>query len=134
MIWGLLWIIGIYGATVAILHCIHAWYNGRTAKPTTTYFALMTHNNETQIEWYLRTLVFFSWMRGRQISIVVFDEGSTDETLTIIRRFAAERGNVEIRVSSDSLEEFLEAHQDEAVVVHRVNGLGKDEALPVLQW
>lgn len=134
MIWGLLWIIGIYGATIAILHLIHAWHNGRTVKPTTTYFALMTHNNETQIEWYLRTLVFFSWLRGRHISIVVFDEGSTDETLAIIRRFAAERGNVEIRVSTDSLEEFLEAHQDESVVVHRVNGLGKDEALPVLQW
>lgn len=134
MLWGMLWIFGIYGAAIVILHMLHAFHRTRNVQPKLTYFALITHNNESQIEWYLRSLVFFSWLRGRPISIMVFDERSTDETVGIVERFAAERGNVDIRVAPNSLEDFLESHQGDDVVLHRLNTLGKGEGLPVLQW
>lgn len=134
MLWGLLWIIGVYGASVAVLHAIYAWCRRKGSEPQVTYFALVTQNNQTQIEWYLRSLVFFSWLRGRQIAIMVFDDGSTDETIDIVRRFALTRPNVEIRVSTESLDAFLEARQGDAVIVHHIRPLGKDERLPVLQW
>lgn len=132
MIWGLLWIIGIYGTAVAILHILYATH--KSHKPETTYFALVTQDNGAQIEWYLRSLIFFSWLRGRQISITVFDEGSTDDTVEVVRRFVVERSNVRIEVAEGSLEAFLEAHQGDAVIVHRVIAVGKDEGLPILQW
>ncbi|WP_438447453.1 hypothetical protein [Gorillibacterium sp. sgz5001074] len=132
MIWGLVWIIGIYGAAVAVLHILYASHQKR--EPQTTYFALVTHNNGTQIEWYLRSLIFFSWLRGRHISVTVFDEASTDDTVAVVRQFAAGRGNIKVEVAEGSLESFLEAHQGDAVIVHRVMTVGKDERLPVLQW
>lgn len=132
MIWGLMWIIGIYGTAVAILHILYAKH--RKQEPAMTFFALVTYNNGTQIEWYLRSLIFFSWLRGRQVSITVFDEGSDDDTVAVVRQFAADRSNVSIEVSEGSLEMFLEAHQGDSVIVHRVMKVGKDEGLPLLQW
>jgi hypothetical protein len=132
MVWGLMWIIGIYGTAVIFLHMLYAIHKKR--EPKVTYFALVTHNNGTQIEWYLRSLIFFSWLRGRPISITIFDEESVDETVDVVSRFAEGRDHVELHVSDGSLEMFLEAHQGDAVVVHRLMTLGKDEGLPVLQW
>lgn len=132
MIWGLLWIIGIYGLAVAVLHALYAIHRGK--KPQMTYFALVTHNNGTQIEWYLRSLIFFSWLRGRYISITVFDDYSSDDTVEIVQRYAAGRSNISVERGVDDLETFLEAHQQDAVVVYRVNAVGKDNGLPVLQW
>lgn len=132
MIWGLMWIIGIYGAAVAILHILYA--TQRSHDPKTTYFALVTHNNGTQIEWYLRSLIYFSWLRGRHIAITVFDEGSTDDTVPVVRHFAAGRTNVTIEVAEGSLEAYLEAHLGDEVIVHRVMTVGKDDGLPILQW
>jgi hypothetical protein len=134
MMWGMLWIFGIYGAAVAILHMMYAIHRNRNLKQKTTYFALVTHNHEAQIEWYLRSLIFFSWLRGRPVSITVFDEESTDGTVDIVERFAEGREHVEIRIAEGSLETYLEGHQGDDVVLHRLNRLGKGEGLPVLQW
>jgi len=134
MMWGMLWILGIYGAAITILHMLYAFHRTRDLKPKTTYFALITDNHETQIEWYLRTLIFFSWLRGRPISITVFDEQSSDGTLAMVERFMLSQENVDIRIASESLEDFLEEHQGDDVVLHRLGRLGNGEGLPVLQW
>lgn len=132
MVWGLLWIIGVYGAAAAVLHLLYTFQHKR--KPQTTYIALVTRNNGMQIEWYLRSLVFFSWLRGRSIVITVFDEGSTDDTLDVVRRYAEDREHVTVEVADGSLDVFLDAHQEDAVLVHKVMTLGKGDSLPVLQW
>lgn len=134
MMMGLLWIIGIYGACIAILHAVHAWLRRKGTTAGTTYFALITHNNQSQIEWYLRSLIFFSWLRGRYVSIAVFDEGSTDDTLAIVERMAVSRMNVEVRLSTESWDAYMEAHKDDAVIVHDLSRLVQDEPLPLLQW
>lgn len=135
MIEWLLWIVGIYGFCVAVVHAVYAYQRRRGVEPRTTYFVLLTQNNETTIEWYLRSLVFVSWLRARHIAIVVFDEGSTDETMAIIRHFADKCNSLCIAVAAESLEAFLERHAQDAVVIHRLPHLGKDEQLPLLmQW
>lgn len=135
MIEWLLWIIGIYGFCLAVVHAVYAFQQRQGYEPRTTYFALSTQNNETTIEWYLRSLVFVSWLRARHIAIVVFDEGSTDETLTIVRHLANKRPLLRVDIAEESLEAFLEKHGQDSVVIHRLPRLGKDEPLPLLmQW
>lgn len=131
---GLLWIVGIYGICIAVIHAAYAVHRSKGTVPETTYIALITHNNELQIEWYLRSLIFFSWLRGRQIAITIFDEGSADGTLDIIERFSENRNSIQILVAEESLDAFLDLHQGDAVVVHRLMQLGKGEPLPVLQF
>lgn len=131
---GLLWIVGTYGFCLAVIHAVYAVHKKKGIVPETTYIALITHNNELQIEWYLRSLIFFSWLRGRHIAIAILDEGSTDDTLGIIKRLTQDSGRVQAIICEESLDDFLEAHQGDAVVVHRLRPLGKGEPLPVLQF
>lgn len=135
MIEWLLWIVGIYGFCIAIVHAVHAYQRRRGSVPKTTYYALSTHNHEATIEWYVRSLVFVSWLRARYIAIVVFDEGSADETLAIVCRLADRHMVPSIAVADESMESFLDRHANDAVVIHRLPRLGKDEPLPLfMQW
>lgn len=136
MIVWLLWIVGIYGVCVAAIHAVYAYKRRQGYEPRTTYFVLSTQNNETTIEWYLRSLVFVSWLRARHIAIVIFDEGSKDETIAIIQRFAERcAASVRIEFAEESMEEFLEQHKQDAVVLYRLPSMGKDKPLPLLtQW
>lgn len=134
MLWGMLWIFGVYGAAIAILHLVYAAHKRRHQVKSVTTFALITHNNETQLEWYLRSLIFISWLRGRRIAIALFDEGSTDTTVEIARKIANEQSHVEVRLMDVSLEAYLADHPDDPIVLHRVKGLGNGEGLSVLQW
>ncbi len=110
MLWGMLWIFGVYGAAIVMLHLVFSAHKRRHRSSAKTTFVLITHNNDTQIEWYLRPLIFVSKLRGRQIGILLFDEGSTDSTLAICRRIAAERSQSDIQIMEESLEAYLAAH------------------------
>jgi hypothetical protein len=134
MLWGMLWIVGVYGAAVVILHLLYAAHKRHNCEmPARTTFALITHNNETQIEWYLRSLLFVSWLRGRRIAIVLFDEDSSDDTLAIVRSIAKEQAGAVIQIADISLEEYLRSHLDDAIVLHRIKNSGNGKGLPVLQ-
>src|SRR5260370_785384 len=93
MVIGLLWIFGIYGFCTACIHVLH-WYGrvvntGRDveySKRKTIYVVLVTLNNQLQIEWYVRSYLMVSLLRGRLIDLTVFDAGSTDDTLPIVER------------------------------------------------
>lgn len=134
MWWGLLWIFGIYGACIGILHAIHARYKAKGKRQPVTVVALVTRNNEAQIEWYLRSLLFFSWLRGRLVSIVIIDEGSEDGTLWMIERFARAHVHADIRVADGDLEDYIQRYEPERILVHRLSSLGNERGLPVLQF
>lgn len=134
MLWGMLWIIGGYGAAAAVLHLMYAAQKRRNHPRTAvTTYALITHNNEAQIEWYLRSLLFFSWLRGRRITVVLFDEASTDATIAIASKLASGNPHASIRIMNEGLEGYLAAHPDEAIVLYRITNRGNGEGLPVLQ-
>lgn len=133
MLWGMLWIVGGYGAAAVLLHIAHAVQKRRGRKPAATTFALLTCNNEAQIEWYLRSLVFVSRLRGRMISIVLFDEQSVDDTLTIADKIANERSRADIRIMEESLDSYLAAHSNDRIVLYRISGIGSGQHLTVLQ-
>lgn len=134
MMWGLLWIIGCYGMAAAILHALHAAHIRRSGKQqAVTTFALITHNNEAQIEWYLRSLLFVSRLRGRKIAILIFDEQSTDDTVAIASRIGRENGHGGVTVMNQELDSYLMAHPEDAIILHRILNRGNGERLTVLQ-
>lgn len=125
MMLGLAWIIGCYAVGAAIIHWLH-WQWRRYGKPQTMHYVLHTYNNQLQVEWYLRSLYFFSWMKGKAISVTLADEGSTDDTLEIARRLSLEHQLNICTMAEQDLEEWVLKHADEQVVVVRLN---QNEAL-----
>ncbi|WP_019535681.1 hypothetical protein [Paenibacillus ginsengihumi] len=120
MMIGLLYILGIYAAGLAIIH----WLHGRWSKEEGVrrpHYILITRNNQLQIEWYIRSLFFFSRVKGRNMIVTIVDEGSTDDTLDIVMRLAKVYAlNVvsEAQWSAEALETLL---GDENAIVVRLN-------------
>lgn len=109
---GLAWIIGIYGIGALMVHVVHRYQYKKLI-----HVALVTMNNETQIEGYLRTFLWISAIRGRSIYVTVFDSGSTDETLTIVTKFALERDNIKIETSTEGMSDYMITHSEDTVLV-----------------
>ncbi|MEK3911948.1 hypothetical protein [Paenibacillus sp. FSL H7-0331] len=125
MMVGLLWIVGSYAASIVLMH----WYYRRELQtnPKKVYVWLITYNNQTQVEWFIRSLQFFSKLKGRDIQMIIADQGSTDETLAIAERL---RVTYQIEIQSfdeqNTLDEWIARHEDQQVMVIR---LGHQEIL-----
>ena len=120
MILGLVWIIGCYAAGIAIIHTLH-WQWKRRAAARTTHYLLRTKNNGNQVEWFLRSLHFFSWMKGRTIAVTLADEGSTDETLEIAERLSLEHHLNIYTSGNEDWAEWMRKHEHEQIVVVQLN-------------
>lgn len=134
MILGLIAIIGAYGLAAASLHAGYALQRRKRGKLACTTLLLITRNNELHVEWYLRSLLFVSRLRGRKIQIAVSDEDSEDDTLAIVRRLAAGKEAGVIRILDCSVESYLAEHPQDPIVIHRIPQGGNGEGLAVLQW
>jgi hypothetical protein len=123
---GMLWIFGIYGLCVVMVHAVHMYMRRCGKLPAKKHYVLVSSDNQLQMEWYLRSLILFSWLRGIEIRITILDEGSTDDTLAIVERLSV-RYPIEIKVVRSSLHigEYVPCRtggQDEAeVIVVRLN-------------
>jgi hypothetical protein len=123
---GLFAIIAGYGAVIVMLHiCYHRVRrsSGRGARKQ-SHVVLITHNNQSQIEWYVRSLYFFSSLKGRPIDTTVLDEGSTDDTLRIVERLSLKHpmhiGHSGADAEGDAVDEFLRQHEQDEVIVVRL--------------
>jgi hypothetical protein len=118
---GLLWIAGCYGLSIAILHL--CFRKPQELRGKAVKVLLVTKNNQTQIEWYIRSLFFVSRLRGRELSATVLDEGSTDETVKIIERLSHSDGmNLEWCGPDQTLEDLLAAYESEPVILVNLGG------------
>jgi len=83
MVQGLLCIVVIYAAGAVAVQL--AWrFCGRRLSGEKHYI-LHTLNDQRHVEWAVRSLTLFGWLSGRPVSITIVDEGSTDDTLAIVR-------------------------------------------------
>jgi hypothetical protein len=114
MVSGLLWIIGIFGLCTVLVHGLY-WLQRKTSDKT-VHVVLVTFNNQTQIEWYLRSFLWVTWVRGRSIYVTIFDAGSTDETLAIIQKLAAGRENMRVELSVEGISDYLNERLNEEVI------------------
>lgn len=137
MVNGLLWIIGVYGFCIVLVHGMHWLQSKLIAKKQATkvnkrtiHAVLVTLNNQLQIEWYLRSFLWISVLRGRSIYVTVFDAGSTDETLAIVTKLASTRDNIWVETSTEGIPHFMSQHKDDAVMVLQLmNRTAKDSWL-----
>ncbi|MFK7694762.1 hypothetical protein [Paenibacillus sp. HJGM_3] len=133
MIVGLLLIVGSYGSAIALVHFCHSVFRWNRRKPLT--YLLITKNNELHVEWYLRSLLLFSWFKGRKVKVHLLDEGSTDETLTIVKRMAADRPE-EIEcmplVGPDALDQVIAQYEQEEVILVRLSNEPELQKIPLV--
>ena len=132
MVVGLICIIGFYGLAVLLMHGCYARFGAKGRKPV--HYVLVTNNNETQLEWYVRSLLFFSWLKGRPVFLVIADEGSTDGTLAIAHILKRQQSAMDIVEWADSvrLDRLLAGLKDEAVVTVRLGNDRKLQQIPLL--
>jgi hypothetical protein len=116
MIVGLCWIIGCYAACIMMVHLMRSTPILQLRGKTPVHYLLLTKNNQTQIEWYLRYLVFIAWWEGRPLKVTLADDGSTDDTLAIASRL---QGSLSITVLDDaaSPDELFRRYMNECTVV-----------------
>jgi glycosyltransferase involved in cell wall biosynthesis len=91
-------------------------------------------NNELHVEWYLRSLLLFSWLKGRNVRVLLLDEGSTDDTLTIANRMAGDRPD-EMQVmrleNPDLLDDIIACYEQEEVVLVRLSNEPDLQKIPL---
>jgi cellulose synthase/poly-beta-1,6-N-acetylglucosamine synthase-like glycosyltransferase len=120
---GLLWIVGIYGFCTLLVHGLYELQR----KKKLIHMALITLNNQSQIEWYLRSFIWVSWLRGRSIDVTVFDAGSTDETAAIVKKLADQRDNIKLEISTEGVLQYMNQNSDdEMIVLQLMNRTAKD--------
>ena len=134
MIIGLLSILGVYGLAIALVHL--AWTRFRRGRSKPIHYVLITKNNALHIEWYLRTLLFVSRLKAREVHIVVLDECSEDDTIAIARRLAALRpDHFEIAewYEAEQLDRFMAQYESEEVVLVRLSNTKELQNIPLFQ-
>jgi hypothetical protein len=125
---GLLWILGCYGLSIAVLH---VGFSMRLKKANKAINVLViTQNNQNEIEWYIRSMFFFSRLKGRDLKARIVDEGSTDETLQIIERLSHTMDLV-IGSSGESLEELLRMYENEPVILVKLGNKEEMSEIPL---
>ncbi|KRE97969.1 hypothetical protein ASG89_29135 [Paenibacillus sp. Soil766] len=126
---GLLCIFGCYGLSVTVLHLLLR--KGTKKKPATVL--LVTKNNQNQIEWVIRSLFFFSRVRGNQVKATIIDEGSSDDTREIIERLSQTYA-LELRLQSDydAVDRFLSQHDEDPVVLVHLSNREELVKIPVV--
>lgn len=92
MIPGLLWMIGAYGLCIVLVHAAHAWTRG--GRMAVRHYVLIGSNQQHRIEWLIRSLLLFGWLRGCSVQITLLDEGSQDDTLEIARKLQQQSGGI----------------------------------------
>lgn len=120
MMLGLVWIMGTYAVGILLIHWLH-WRWKRRGLERKMHYVLVTRNNQMQVEWYIRSLGFFSWLKGRSIAVTLVDEGSTDETLAIAGRLSEEH---QLHIYSEEAwdwDDWIQKHEDEQVIVVRLS-------------
>ncbi|CAM2933905.1 hypothetical protein PASE110613_08230 [Paenibacillus sediminis] len=122
----LLWILLVYGLTAAGVHLLYVRHSRRNkaANKEAVHYVLVTSNHEKQIEWYIRALEWYSWIRGQMVVVTVVDERSTDHTIPIIERMSKHANGLQLSVISrsdllgdDDLYSLVSTHKGEGVLL-----------------
>lgn len=129
---GLLFIAGCFGLSILSVHAIYYFYK-RKKNSKTRIVVITTHNNENQIEREIYSIISRASLRGKYVAITVFDAGSTDDTLSIIERINRKRACIDVHLSMDGLEKFLELHKEDEVKIIPLHKSNKPFHLSALQ-
>lgn len=133
MIQGLLWFITIYGTSIILIHAAHLWiHKVQKRAKSVKHYVLISNQNQLHIEWYIRSIVWFHSLKGNPLRITIMDQGSTDQTISIVEKLSR-YFTIQIHTSS-SLDDiaFISTPSTEAVVV-QLNNQDDLRKIPMLQ-
>ncbi|MHA0856233.1 hypothetical protein [Paenibacillus sp. CMAA1364] len=116
MVIQMIWIAVIYGLAIALVHGVYALTrlaNRNNIQGVDNQFTLITCNHERQVEWYVRALWLYSWIRGKELRMLVVDEVSSDDTVRMIHKLIDSLGlhvcvRVCLGVDADELRNSIE--------------------------
>lgn len=104
MVIQLIWIVVIYGLAIGIVHGLYARaykMQGDQQKGYNNNYILITLNHERKIEWYVRALWLYAFLKGERLRILIIDHGSSDGTMRMIRRMSDWSG-LDLSIGSSS--------------------------------
>ncbi|CAM3526257.1 hypothetical protein [Marinicrinis lubricantis] len=117
MIEGLVWIIVLYGSAIVTVHLIHRVSQGRTK--ARSHYILWVKDKQLQMEWILRSIQMWHWMRGRQFIVTIVSEDASRETMDIAAKLL-HRWGIEHRMIQPELAlvETLMREDEHTVEIH----------------
>lgn len=80
------WFISSYTLCALLVHAAHYYYKDKGSPEK--HIVLVTRNNQLELEWVIRSLRLFAWIRGQALRITLVDQGSQDDTVWIAEHFA----------------------------------------------
>ncbi|WP_410512617.1 hypothetical protein PaeBR_22070 [Paenibacillus sp. BR2-3] len=88
MVAQLIWIAAVYASAVAIVHVLHILEKTRKTPRTGKWihYVLITRNQESVIEWYIRALTLHAFLTGKRLRVTCADDSSTDSTLLLVSK------------------------------------------------
>jgi hypothetical protein len=84
-------VLGSYVLAALSVHLIR-YYRKSSKSSRSRHYVLYASNEETRMEWFLRSINWFAHRSGMDVRVTVVDCGSSDETLAIVGHFAAKNG------------------------------------------
>ncbi|AOZ93230.1 hypothetical protein [Paenibacillus crassostreae] len=107
MVMQLIWVAVIYGLAIAWIHGMYHITHKRKAdhrKNKVSRYILITCNHESQVEWYVRALWLYAYLRNKEVYLLVIDDASSDETVRIVQRMSDFSGlDLTLRVCSGDI-------------------------------
>lgn len=97
MVYGL-FIIGIYLCGTLAIHLTYRLNSSQNSEAK--HYVLYTFNNQLHIEWIIRSLIVFHWLQGKSILVTIIDEGSSDDTIAILR-LLSKHHQLDVRLADD---------------------------------
>lgn len=120
MMQNLIWIAVCYGLSIVVVHCCLK----RVKREATRHqhYILLTKDNQSNIEWTLRSLFFLAWVNGEEYKITILDESSEDDTMAIITRLSKGRNmDIEQNLDAEGASLLLDRIADDESVVMRLD-------------
>ena len=97
MVYGLFFI-ATYLCSALVIHLVYSRMDSQDVE--VRHYVLYTLDNQLHIEWIIRSLIVFHWLQGKSISITIIDEGSSDETLSILSLLSKQH-QLDVRLQGD---------------------------------
>lgn len=87
--------------TVAVVVASGIWYALKKRRHgvyrRASHLVVITADSQATIEWWVRSFMFWNWIRGKVCHCTCIDLGSTDDTLPILHRLQRRFCRVEIK-------------------------------------
>lgn len=111
-------IVAAYGIGIGLVHWMR--WRSQLGRGNASHAVIVTRNVGLTIEWHLWTFAFLQWLKARHTKVTIVDEGSTDETVSIVERMVSRlQADWEIVTVSSEAETSLWLEQADEVFVLR---------------